>query len=117
MILFGINPQNKEDLFSFWHSSQKFYPGLNLAIYGNPQADKLMEEIRQTNDLSERQLKSKNLQTIISQSLPAIFLYSPKYFYVSVNDLGGFKEKFLNTASDRSQNVKNWYVKTSFVFK
>ena len=117
MILFGINPQNKEDLFSFWHSSQKFYPGLNLAIYGNPQADKLMEEIRQTNDLSERQLKSKNLQTIISQSLPAIFLYSPKYFYVSVNDLGGFKEKFLNTASDRFQNVKNWYVKTSFVFK
>ena len=33
------------------------------------------------------------------------------------NDLGGFKEKFLNTASDRFQNVKNWHVKTSFVLK
>ena len=117
MILFGINPQNKEDLFSFWHSSQKFYPGLNLAIYGNPQADKLMEEIRRTDDSSERQAKLKNLQAVIGQDWPAIFLYSPKYFYVSTNDLGGFKEKFLNTASDRFQNVKNWYVKTSFVLK
>ena len=117
MILFGINPQNKEDQFSFWHSSQKFYPGLNLAIYGNSQADKLMEEIRQTKDFLERQAKLKNLQTVINQSLPAIFLYSPKYFYVSTNDLGGFKEKFLNTASDRFQDIKNWYVKTSFVFK
>lgn len=117
MILFGINPQNEEDLFSFWHSSQKFYPGLNLAIYGNSQADKLMEEIRRTNDSSERRVKLKNLQAVIGQDLPAIFLYSPKYFYVSTNDLGGFKEKFLNTASDRFRDVKNWYVKTSFVLK
>ena len=117
MILFGINPKNKEDLFSFWHSSQKFYPGLNLAIYGNPQADKLMEEIRQTTDQNERQAKLKTLQSIINQDLPAIFLYSPKYLYVSTTDLGGFKDKFLNTASDRFQNIKNWYVETSWVFK
>jgi peptide/nickel transport system substrate-binding protein len=117
MLLFGINLQNKEDLFSFWHSSQKFYPGLNLAIYGNPQADKLMEEIRQTVDPEERKIKLKTLQNIINQDLPAIFLYSPKYFYVSTKNLGGFEEKFLNTASDRFQNVKNWYVKTAWVWK
>lgn len=117
MILFGINPVNKEDLFSFWHSSQKFYPGLNLATYGNPQADKLMEEIRQTADLTQRQAKLKNLETIIAQDLPAITLYSPKYLYVGITDLGGFTDKFLTSASDRFQNVKNWYVQTSFVFK
>ncbi len=117
MLLFGINPQNKEDLFSFWHSSQKFYPGLNLAIYGNPQADKLMEEIRQTNDPNERQIKLKALQAIINQDRPAVFLYSPKYLYVSTKDLQGFKEKFLNTPSDRFQNVENWYVKTTWIFK
>lgn len=117
MLLFGLNHQNPEDLFSFWHSSQKFYPGLNLAIYGNPTADKLMEDIRQTVDPQERQVKLKTLQNIINQDLPAIFLYSPKYFYVSVKNLGGFNEKFLNTPSDRFQNVENWYVKTSWLFK
>lgn len=117
MLLFGLNPQNPEDLFSFWHSSQKFYPGLNLAIYGNPTADKLMEEIRQTADSKERQIKLKNLQDIINQDRPAIFLYSPKYLYVSTKNLGGFEEKFLNTPSDRFQNVENWYVKTSWLFK
>ncbi|MDP3052830.1 MAG: peptide ABC transporter substrate-binding protein [bacterium] len=117
MILFGINPANKEDLFSFWHSSQKFYPGLNLAIYGNPKADKLIEEIRQTADPAERQAKLKNLETIIAQDLPAIPLYSPNYLYVSIPDLGGFTDKFLTTASDRFQNVKNWYVETAWVLK
>ena len=117
MLLFGINPQNKEDLFSFWHSSQKFYPGLNLAIYGNPKADQLMEEIRQTADSGERQTKLKTLQAIINQDLPAIFLYSPKYLYASAKDLRGFKEKFLNTPSDRFQNVENWYVETAWVLK
>jgi peptide/nickel transport system substrate-binding protein len=117
MILFGINPVNKEDLFSFWHSSQKFYPGLNLATYGNPSADKLIEEIRQTADPDERQIKLKNLKTIIAQDLPAIPLYSPNYLYVSIPDLGGFTDKFLTTASDRFQNVKNWYVKTAWILK
>lgn len=117
MLLFGINPQNQEDLFSFWHSSQKFYPGLNLAIYGNPTADKLIEEIRQTADPQERQKIFKTLQNIINQDRPVIFLYSPKYLYVSVKNLGGFEEKFLNTPSDRFQNVENWYVKTSWLFK
>ncbi|MFA5083960.1 MAG: peptide ABC transporter substrate-binding protein [Candidatus Paceibacterota bacterium] len=117
MILFGINPANEEDLFSFWHSSQKFYPGLNLAIYGNPNADKLMEEIRQTDDPAERQLKLKNLESIIADDLPAIPLYSPKYLYVSINDLGGFTDKFLTTASERFQNVKDWYVETSWVLR
>jgi len=117
MILFGFNPANKEDLFSFWHSSQKFYPGLNLAIYGNASADKLMEEIRQTADPDERKEKLETLEAIIAQDLPTIPLYSPKYLYVSIPDLGGFTDKFLSTASNRFQNVKNWYVKTSVVFK
>jgi len=76
-----------------------------------------MEEIRQTPDSHERQTKLKVLQAIINQDLPAIFLYSPKYLYVSTKNLQGFKEKFLNTPSDRFQNVENWYVETSWVFK
>jgi len=117
MIIFGLNPQNPEDLFSFWHSSQKFYPGLNLALYDNPQADKLMGTIRQTADPNERQTQLKNLQNIINQDLPAIFLYSSKYFYVTAKNLNGFNEKFISTPSDRFQNIENWYVKTTWLFK
>jgi len=117
MILFGINPENKEDLFSFWHSSQKFYPGLNLAVYGNPDADKLIEQIRQTVDPNQRETQLKTLQNLIDRDVPAVFLYSPKYLYVSITDLGGFEDKLINTVSDRFQNIKNWYVQTSTIFK
>lgn len=117
IILFGINIQNLEDFFSFWHSSQKFYPGLNLSLYDNIQADQLMEEIRQTNETEIRKTKLETLQTLIGADQPVVFLYSPQYFYVSAKKLGGFGEKFLRTANDRFQNIENWYVKRKWIFR
>src|SRR3989344_2469416 len=34
------------DLFAFWHSSQRKDPGLNIALYANSKADKLLEDAR-----------------------------------------------------------------------
>lgn len=119
MIIFGNIFANAEnpDLYSFWHSSERFYPGLNLALYENKTADNLIESIRKTlNDL-KRQSELSSLQSLIIQDQPAIFLFSPDYLYVTKNWLRGFDEKFIDSASQRFQDIAKWYEKTARVFK
>jgi len=45
-LLFGEIVGRDLDLFAFWHSSQRNDPGLNIALYANTKADKLLETAR-----------------------------------------------------------------------
>ncbi len=115
-VLFGNILQSNPDLFSFWHSSERFHPGLNLALYSNAKADQLIEEIRQTKEADIRQQKLSTLQGVITQDLPAVFLCSPRYIYV-MRDVFGFEAEYLVTPADRFSNIEKWYLKTKRVFK
>ncbi|MCX6702405.1 MAG: peptide ABC transporter substrate-binding protein [Candidatus Wolfebacteria bacterium] len=117
MLLFGNIFGDNPDLFSFWHSSEKFYPGLNLSLYDNRVADGLMESIRKNLDEKSRDNDLASLQSIIINDEPAIFLFSPSYLYVAKVWLHGFDDKFISLASDRFLNIGKWYVKTALVFK
>ena len=91
MLLFGNILGEAPDLYSFWHSAEKFYPGLNLALYENKTADKLIESIRNNFDNNKRNRDLSALQSIIIDDQPAIFIYSPKYIYI-VKNLYGDKD-------------------------
>ena len=119
MLIFGniFGNGDSPDLYSFWHSSERFYPGLNLALYENKTADTLIQSIRKTLNDSKRQADLSSLQSIIIQDYPAVFLFSPHYLYVSKNWLKGFDERFIPSTSGRFQNVEKWYIKTARVFK
>ncbi len=119
MILFGniFGNGDSPDLSSFWHSSERFYPGLNLALYENKTADSLIQSIRKTLNNTKRQADLSSLQSLIIQDRPAIFLYSPHYLYITKNWLKGFDKKFISSASGRFQNIEKWYTKTARVFK
>lgn len=117
MIIFGNIIGKNSDLFSFWHSSERFYPGLNLALYENSSADKLIESIRQNFNDEKRQADLASLQSIIVQDYPAIFLFSPDYLYVGKKNLGGFEADFVSLPGERFENIEKWYVKTARVFK
>jgi len=117
MIIFGNVLRNNPDIFSFWHSSERFYPGLNLALYDNKKVDALLESIRTNSDETKRNEELFQLQKMIIQDQPAIFLYSPTYLYVGPKNLGGFEEKTIATPSDRFESVNLWYLETTRVFK
>jgi len=117
MLLFGNILKNNPDIFSFWHSSEKFYPGLNLSMFQNKKADESIEAIRKEMDVEKRIGKIGDLQDIIKDESPAIFLFSPYYLYASIKDLNGLDEKLLITPSDRFKNVNEWYLETSRVLK
>ncbi|MBU4348366.1 peptide ABC transporter substrate-binding protein [Patescibacteria group bacterium] len=117
MLIFGNILKNNPDIFSFWHSSERFYPGLNLSLFQNEKADTLMETIRKEMDSEKRIEEIKNLQTLINTENPAIFLFSPYYLYVSIKNLDGLEGNTLITSSDRFKNINEWYVATSRAFK
>ncbi len=115
MLLFGNVFFNVEDLFPFWHSSQRFYPGLNLSLYENVEVDKILEEIRQEeNKTKDKLLKAEEL---ITENTPAIFLFSLPYTYFHSNHLRGFNQDKIVLPSDRFKNVQNWYVKQARIIK
>jgi len=117
MILFGNILRGNPDTFSFWHSSERFYPGLNLSVYNNKKVDDILESIRKELDAESRKKKLSQLQEIFYSDNPAIFLFSPNYIYAVPKNLGGFKMKILVLPSDRFKNVNEWYLKTARVLK
>ncbi len=118
MILFGNNLGRSPDLMSFWHSSERFYPGLNLSLYENKDVDILIEAIRKDLNEQRRNQKLREAQSRIVEDQPAIFLYSPDYFYIAQNRLKGFNDvNFIAIPSDRFDNIEKWYIKTARVFK
>lgn len=116
-VLFGNIFATNPDMFSFWHSSERFYPGLNLSLYNNKSADRLMESIREDFDMESRNKTMADLVSLIRVDQPAIFLYSPNYIYLLNGKAHGFDESIINIPSSRFQNVAKWYINTKRVFR
>jgi peptide/nickel transport system substrate-binding protein len=116
-ILFGEILNYDPDPFSFWHSSQKKDPGLNLALYDNPDADKILEDARKETDPAVRAQKYQQFQNLVIEDEPAIFLYSPNYIYIQDKSIKGMEAKNIITPSDRFNDVENWYIATKRVGK
>lgn len=113
LLIFGNTLRGNADAFSFWHSSERFHPGLNLSIYNSKTADNLLEAIRQDFNSETRNQKLAKLQSTIRQDLPAIFLFSPSYIYAAPRGLKGLDINTLVTSSDRFAAVAEWHLKTS----
>lgn len=117
MIIFGNTLNNNPDVFSFWHSSQRFDPGLNLALFSDKTVDSLLESLRQNLNDSARVQDLSKLQKIINDAKPAIFLYSPQYLYATSKNLSGFNATSIAAPANRFEKVNEWYLKTARVFK
>jgi peptide/nickel transport system substrate-binding protein len=118
VLLFGNIVFPTPDLYSLWHSSQKFYPGTNLALYDNLLADQTMEAIRKTDVSSDkRKVQLDQLQEIIIEDAPAVFLLSPRYFYIHKHNITGISIDIISLPENRFNEVTDWYVKTRRVLK
>lgn len=117
MLLFGEVLNLIPDPFPFWHSSQKKDPGLNLGLYENKEADKILEKIRQTFDSKTRIEQLEKLQEIIIKDNPDIFLYNPDYLYLVSPEIQGIETYTLVDPSKRFSDIENWYIKTKRIWK
>lgn len=116
-LLFGNIFINPYDLFAFWHSSQRFHPGLNLFLYQNIAVDRKLEDVRQAESEEERLKILKEIDELIINEQPAIFLYSLPYKYLQTNHLKGLKINTMSLSSERFLGIENWYIKEARVIK
>ena len=117
ILLFGEVLGSIPDPFSFWHSSQKRDPGLNLTDYENKDADKLLEEARQGSDFEVRRQKYEKFQNILIEDAPVVFLYSPDYLYPVSKEIKGIGAKFIADPSKRFAGIEGWFIKTKRAWK
>lgn len=116
-LLVGQDSSFNVDPYSFWHSSQKKDPGLNLAMFDDEEADKLIEEARAEVNRGERVSKYRKFQEIIADQVPATFLFSPYYLYVVDTKIKGIEMEKINMSQNRFSNANKWFIKTKRVKK
>lgn len=116
-LLFGEVLSSIPDPLPYWHSLQKKDPGLNLSLYENKEADKLLEGARQSLNSEDRAQKLEKFQDILLSSAPAVFLYSQDYIYLTSKQIKGITETMIVDPSKRFSGIESWYIKTRRVRK
>lgn len=123
MILFGNALENDSDLFPFWHSSQRVYPGLNLSLYKNDKVDSLIETIQRESSSEKRKELRELIGAYVTEDAPALFLYSVPYTYVARDEIGGIPffsvipENRFTDPSNRFSSVTEWFVSQARILK
>lgn len=118
VLLYGALIGSDPDLYPYWHSSQINAPGLNLALFSDKDADKLLEEGRQTADPKARTDYYQRFQDILAKEVPAIFLYTPLYTSIMTSTVHGVMDnKHIVYPADRFSDVGRWFIKTQRKFK
>ena len=116
-LLFGEVVGRDMDLYPFWHSSQRNSPGLNIALYTNLKADKLLENIRSSSDPEDREGYFSSLKKEISADSPAVFTYSPYFIYLVPKKVQSVRIGNVTTGGERFADIGKWYIETNNVWK
>jgi peptide/nickel transport system substrate-binding protein len=111
-LLFGTHVGRALDFFSFWHSSQRNDPGLNVALYANITTDALLTDARTTSDITKRNEALMRFTEEIQKETPALFLYQPEFIYIFPHAVIGATFVGVNEPHERFASVHDWYVDT-----
>lgn len=116
-ILFGEIIGRDLDFYAFWHSSQRNDPGLNIADYANIDVDSVLEDSRTLENNSDKIEKLRIFTNEIKKDIPASFVYSPDFIYVTPKNINGKIPDNISTPSERFLSVYDWYLETDTVWK
>lgn len=108
ILLFGQEVGRDPDRYVVWHSTQKNYPGSNISGYENVRVDRALEEGRDQTDSEDRIVHYNEVQRVINEELPAIFLYHPYVNYYVSKYVDGIGQKYTFTYYDRFLDFSNW---------
>jgi ABC-type transport system substrate-binding protein len=85
-------------------------------LYENSDCDKLLKEIRETTDETERAKKLEAFQDLLIKDSPAVFLYNQNYYYMT-SGVKGIGTGIIVDPSKRFTSIQNWYLKEKRVWK
>jgi peptide/nickel transport system substrate-binding protein len=101
----GLDP----DQYLIWHSSHTGPDELNHISYRNPKVDELLEAGRRTFDQEKRKAIYGELQEVLAEDQPVIFLYVPDALPVVSARVRGIEP----APAGITYNFAKWYVPAS----
>ena len=108
--IFGWDPGPDPDPYPAWHSSQVEANGRNLAVYQSEDADRVIEEARQTSDLDKRQALYYTFQQRFQEDVPSVLLYYPAFTYFVAEQVQDVELGTLFYPSSRLASITQWTV-------
>lgn len=109
VLLYGTITQNPADLYAFWHSSQRNYPGLNISNYVSKDLDKSLELLRTSDSEEERLEAYRSVEQEFIDEIPGIFLFAPDLIYITNDKVNSRLPKNSTDISSRLSLVTSWY--------
>lgn len=117
-LVFGYTAGTPLDLYAFWHSSQRSYPGLNITGYQDSTVDTLLAQLIKESDIEKQQGITGEIIKQINKDHPAVFLYNPADLFISKRNVSGnIPNRVLAENYDRFNNIANWYTHTDMIWK
>lgn len=115
-LLFGTITQNPSDLYAFWHSSQRTYPGLNISNYVSKRLDNNLEILRTNEDELTRISAYEDVKQEFAEEVPGIFLFAPALIYITNDKITSQLPVYSGDNSSRYALVQNWYSYTDYIW-
>ncbi len=115
-LLFGTAVGRELDFYSFWHSSQRNDPGLNIALYANITTDAVLTEARTKTNRDDRAEAYKRFADEMRTDLPALFLFVPEFTYLLPDRIHEVTVAGLAGPSERFSSIGAWYTNTESVW-
>lgn len=115
-LLFGTITKTPSDLYAFWHSSQRAYPGLNISNYVSNTLDKNLTTLRESDDELERENAYEAVKNEFIDEVPGIFLYVPELIYIANDKATTPLPDVSLDNSSRFLLVNDWYRYTERVW-
>lgn len=114
ILVFGSIIERDSDLYGYWHSSQRVYPGSNITNYTSTNMDKNLESLRQ-DFTEERASYLEEINQELIKEMPAVPLYANNLNYIVTdkNLAKQFDQALpidLLDKSERFINVKDWFI-------
>ncbi len=116
VLLFGSITQDPSDLYAFWHSSQRTYPGLNISNYVSKKLDTNLETLRTSENELSRISAYEDVKKEFSEEVPGIFLFAPSLIYITRDKITSPLPLYSFNNSSRFTLIESWYRYTDSVW-
>ncbi len=108
-LLYGSITETPSDLYAFWHSSQRNYPGLNISNYVSNELDKNLEILRTDSDILKTVAAYDKVRQEFADEVPGIFLFAPSLIYISKDKATTLLHSVSYTNASRFALVHMWH--------
>ena len=108
-LLYGSITETPSDLYAFWHSSQRNYPGLNISNYVSNELDKNLEILRTDSDILKTAAAYDEVRQEFADEVPGIFLFAPSLIYISKDKATTLLPSVSYTNASRFALVHMWH--------